>query len=587
MCNSTLNCKIFTFLKKYAIFKLNSYEGIIMFDKNMQFLQNENLKNKLLNMNLKNSSVDLSYCMTTSNDYLLMKNDFPLDDLNNPREAIRSMLEETIKHEMAPNDIIITFGIGLCYLLDETYNRYPSKIIVYEPDINLLHFVLNNVDISEHLASGRVYISSSLDEVVRYVNSIYITKDKVEIVYLKNYAIIKNKELLELSQKIYEACNSKMIDINTIKKYSKKWLENTIKNIYQINHKDVYKLSDLNGKFTGQTALIISAGPSLLDNIEEIKANRSKYVIFAINKVLKTLAEHGIKPDFVVTLDAQNINLTYKGIEDFCRQTNCITEIKSDTISLEFPFKKTFIGFSTNDFVTKKIAEFDKNIELNNFGGTSTTMALISAIKMGFSKIIFIGLDMAFRDNTIYSTGEILKKTSENKAIIHNAEKKIVKVAAVGGGMVETRDDYASAIYHLETIIQDTGYSEIYNITSFGAEIKGMKYLPFKNISLLVPSIATSIIVGDIEPFKLKLDAWAQNELNIINEIMLLLSSSGYSQMLISKITKSSLMYQYMQADILEALQTKFAESYAEQFISNTKLAIKNIIEMLQKYILV
>ena len=65
---------------------------------------------------------------------------------------------------MRPKDTIITFGIGLGYLLDEVFNTYPSKIYIYEPDINLLHFVLNNVDISEHLSSGRIYISSDLDE---------------------------------------------------------------------------------------------------------------------------------------------------------------------------------------------------------------------------------------------------------------------------------------------------------------------------------------------------------------------------------------------------------------------------------------
>ena len=45
---------------------------------------------------------------------------------------------------MKPNDIIINFGLGLGYLLDETFNKYPARIFVYEPDIKLLHFVLNN-----------------------------------------------------------------------------------------------------------------------------------------------------------------------------------------------------------------------------------------------------------------------------------------------------------------------------------------------------------------------------------------------------------------------------------------------------------
>ena len=138
-----------------------------MFDRNLEFIDNEDLKERLRKITIEQSSKDMSYCITPSNDYLLMKNNVPFDDINNPREAIKQMLSASIKHPMTANDIIITFGIGLGYLLDETYNTYPSKIFVYEPDIEVLHFVLHNVDISEHLASGRVYITNDLDELMK------------------------------------------------------------------------------------------------------------------------------------------------------------------------------------------------------------------------------------------------------------------------------------------------------------------------------------------------------------------------------------------------------------------------------------
>ena len=79
-----------------------------------------------------------------------------------------------------------------------------------------------------------------------------------------------------------------------------------------MNSKTVYKLSDLYGSFIGQTALIIGAGPSLAENIQIIKENREKYVIFAVNKVLRTLIENGIFPDFVVCLDAKFVEKSPK-----------------------------------------------------------------------------------------------------------------------------------------------------------------------------------------------------------------------------------------------------------------------------------
>ena len=142
-----------------------------MFEKNLEYIDNLALKRRLSRISIEQSRAGISYYITPSNDYILLKDDVPSDDLNNPREAIREMLKATIKNEMHSNDIIITFGIGLGYLLDETFNTYPSRIFVYEPDVNFLHFVLNNVDISQHLASGRVYITNDLDELLAKLNA--------------------------------------------------------------------------------------------------------------------------------------------------------------------------------------------------------------------------------------------------------------------------------------------------------------------------------------------------------------------------------------------------------------------------------
>ena len=223
-----------------------------MFNKNFEQINNEALKRRLSKISPIESRVGISYCVTPTNDYVLLKDDVPTDDLQNPRQAVNQMLKENIKSEMRANDIIINFGIGLGYLLDETFNQFISRIYIYEPDLNLLHFVLSNVDLSEHLASGRVFITNDLDELINKISTTYLTKDKVEIVYLKNYAVIKNKELLTLTQKVFDTCKSKMVDINTITKFSKKWLINTINNISSINEKKAFLLSDLEGKYIGR-----------------------------------------------------------------------------------------------------------------------------------------------------------------------------------------------------------------------------------------------------------------------------------------------------------------------------------------------
>lgn len=555
-----------------------------MFDRNLEFIGNESLKQRLKKITLAQSSKNMSYCMTPSDDYLLMKNDIPLDDINDPKKAVNEMLDTVIKNPMDVNDIIITFGIGLGYLLDAVYNKYSAKIIVYEPDIELLHFVLNNIDISEHLASGRVYITNDLDELLKKLSSIYISKDKVEIVYLKNYALVKSQELLTLTQKVYETCKTKMVDVNTITKFSRRWLVNSLINVAKSKKVRVLNLSDLEGKFAGQTALIVAAGPSLNENIEKIKANREKFVVFAVNKVLKTLAENGITPDFLVCLDAYGIENTIAGLEDYCSNINCISDLRSDYVILRKSFKRNFFTFSENDFVVKSLANYNPFIKTYELGGSATTMCFVIAAKLGFSRIVFAGLDLAFKENVLYSNGEEINKVSASQIAIGTVNKNIVKVKSVNGSLVDTREDYATFIKHFEVLIKEYNLPEIYNLTSFGAYIEGMKNVSFDEISLnTISSLSTPIILGEAEAINFETNDWSQNEIFLINNVINQVSKGIFSPALVSLIVKSSLLYEYMQADILNVMQAKFDSELAAEFIDKTKAAIKKVIEYLQK----
>lgn len=553
-----------------------------MFNRNLEFIDNVALKRRLERISPVESKVGISYCVTPTNDYVLLKDDVPADDLQNPREAVRKMLNNNIKNEMKENDIIITFGIGLGYLLDETFNTYPSKIYVYEPDLNLLHFVLSNVDISEHLASGRVFITNDLDELISKLAKTFITKDKVEIVYLQNYAVVKNKELLLLTQKVFETCKSKMVDVNTITRFSKVWLSNTIDNISAINAgSKAYLLTDLAGKYSGQTALIAGAGPSLSDNIENIQLNRDKFVIFAVNKTVQYLLQNGITPDFVVCLDARNMNKTLGGLENNFAHVNAIVDIRTDKEIMNKGFNKIFFNFSETDFFIKKLAKYNSFMKFYESGGSASTFALVSAVKMGFSKIVLAGIDLAFKDNVIYSYGETMQRVSLTEIVVDKVKKNILQVKSVNGGLVYTREDYEAFITHFETLIKELNYSEIYNISSFGALIEGVKNTSFENLNL--PEHSGIQPTAFVQPFKFEIKDFIQEEFCNINNIISILSKGVFSPALVSAIVKSVLIYQYLQSEILVVLQKNFDPELAQKFIESTKNAIKTVIEQLQR----
>lgn len=552
-----------------------------MFKKNLAAIDNDALKRRLEKVNPLEARQGITYIITKSNDYILLKDDVPIDDLNNPREAIRANLNATIKNEMKPNDIIITFGIGLGYLLDETFNTYPSKIFVYEPDLNMLQFVLSNVDISEHLSSGRVYITNDLDELLSKLGNVYLSKDKVEIVYLQNYAVIKNNELLVMTQKVFETCKSKLVDVNTIAKFSEKWLLNTLNNISTINNKDCYLLSDLENKFIGQSALILGAGPSLADNIERIRTHRSRFVIFAVNKVVKYLEQNRIVPDFVVCLDAGNMNKTLDVSPEYLAKTNCIMDLRADSSIFSKQFKKLFINFSDTDFIIGKLAKYNEFIKIYESGGTSTILALVSAAKLGFSKIVLAGIDLAFKNEVIYADGQTMNRVSQEEIMVDAVKKNLVHVKSVNGEFVYTREDYQAFIHQFGEVIKSLNNPNVYNLSTFGAEIEGVKPVNFESLSLMVA--ADTQVMDTIPTFKLKLDNFIQDEFLNINNIISMLSKDTFSPALVSAIVKSVLIYQYMQNDVLTVLQKSFDPVAAEEFINKTKNAIKIVVETLQR----
>ena len=425
--------------------------------------------------------------------------------------------------------------------------------------------------------------TDNIDELIQKLESSYLTKDKVEIIYLKNYAVVKNNELIELSQKVYNTCKSKIVDINTIEKFAKTWVENTLKNISTINNSSAYRLSDLENKFKGQTALILAAGPSLKDNIEYIKSNRDKYVIFVVNKSLKYILSEGIKPDFVVGLDAGFMDRTFIGLKDDIPNLNYITDLKSNARIFARKFNKVFVSFSENDLIAKKLAEYNKDIKTYECGGSATSFAFVAASKMGFDKIIFSGLDLAFKDNQIYANGENINKISEDTMMVDNVVKNLTAIPSVTGKLVQTRDDYAAFIRHFESIIRDSGYTEIYNTTSFGAAIPGMKNKSFGEISVNNNKNLTSGILEKLSPFKIETKEWINQELFLINNVANMLTKSIFSPALISSIVKSPILYQYMQAEILHALQSGMSENLAKDFLNNTKVSIELVIGLLKK----
>ena len=244
------------------------------FDINMEVFSNGRLKKELQALDFATASEDLNCFVTKCGDYALAKKNFPYDDIENPAQSVIDTCKECIKSNPQKNDFIVIYGLGLGYILDEVYTSYPSRIFVYEPDINVIRFVMENVDFTHILADKRVFITNDCNECCKKIGEQYLSHDKLEIVFLKNYGLIKPQELIKLTNTLFNTCKARISDIKTIEHISKAWTKNIIKNIE--NDTYIKPFYNFDNSVAGKTALVLSAGPSLLDNIENIKNNRNK-----------------------------------------------------------------------------------------------------------------------------------------------------------------------------------------------------------------------------------------------------------------------------------------------------------------------
>ena len=177
----------------------------------------------------------------------------------------------------------------------------------------------------------------------------------------------------------------------------------------------------LAGIFKGIPAFIVAGGPSLDKNIHLLPSVKGKGVIISVDTVLPALLRKGVKPDFVTSIDSQN--LTFEKIADVSLDVEGISLITmpwvNRKVSMIFPFERRFWWFSGH-----RIEKWMNRIvggTINERGaGRVAHLNLISAIVFGCSPIVFIGQDLAYTGGATHAkntalTGNLLMEKSLKK----------------------------------------------------------------------------------------------------------------------------------------------------------------------------
>ncbi|HEY9686900.1 MAG TPA: 6-hydroxymethylpterin diphosphokinase MptE-like protein [Coleofasciculaceae cyanobacterium] len=429
---------------------------------------------------------DVTLLETADGNYTLHYKGVLLHDENNPVQEAEAGAQRC---KPGKDRVHILLGMGLGYLLQAVFENCEGSIVVYEPDPAFLKFILENVNLAEYLGSGRVCIVTSWTELKAALECQGRGIIQLDIAFLTGMMLLYKTELANMTRELETWQDKRIMDINTRERYHLDWMETLLQNVPSLAQTE--PINDLEAKFAGKPALVISSGPSLDQAIDSIKLLADSMVLVAVGGALRRLWQAGITPDFALFYDAVGMKEQFNGLPpEYLGNVIFILCPNSQHECFEAPARAKMFFLGENKTVFSNwIDEILGQKHLRLLGGATVSMvALELAMAMKCDPITLIGQDLAFPNNQVYAGGVMMETDGDNvlKLQIHeNLYVEEATMAAVRGQQGETLNTLKSYLVFLRQFEEFAQYLHkqgdpvrLYNASMGGAAIEGYELKP-------------------------------------------------------------------------------------------------------------
>lgn len=376
----------------------------------------------------------------------LLKN--PLEDFKVVEGVLHIMkyyaLNAIYKSNMIDIDKFIIIGTGLGMhipMIDEKVS--PKQYMIIEDNVELFKLSLFTTEYYKLAQRAQLFFSIADDE-----NSfIQIMNAFLENQFFYNRYIKYIKFPTHTEDKIKQIQNALITQPYIFFPY-KATLFKYMKPLEYMN--DGYRLLNVGGNFSDsifkdKPVIVLAAGPSLIENIEWLKANHHKFIIITISTILNTLHKHNVKPDIVTQLDGGDTSLKfYENVMDDGFLDNAAMVFGSN-----IPVKVR------NMFKKEQIYYFDEgeNYVSNYTALTSPcigSVSLILGLLLNAKELYLLGINLAVDQETGQShSADYMygyQADTENKDKLSNVMENTKNLFQVRGNFREVV--YTNAIMH-------------------------------------------------------------------------------------------------------------------------------------------
>lgn len=324
-----------------------------------------------------------------------------------------------------------------------------------------------------------------------------------------------------LRDRVHDALGDLRIHRNTVHAFSRTWVEQGASNLPAIARWP--SVAAIGDRFAGMPMVIVAPGPSLANNIAQLRELRGRAILTAFSHSLKPVLAAGLVPDFVLTVDPQDVRYHFEGC-DLSR--TCLVNAATAHPSLFTLPAQRFLSLSANSAIDDWIFEGLGEDALVPGGGSVATSALSLALKWGCDPIIFVGLDLSFPGGRYYvdtssdggaraaiderghmrvegwSDGfRAMKAAGGPKA----AAERVIELPGWHGGTVPS--SFMFGLFHRWFVEQMKHLEQVavYNCTEGGAFIDGMRHVPLADV--LAKLDRTLDVGGELDAAAMSIDA--------------------------------------------------------------------------------
>lgn len=413
---------------------------------------------------------------TDGSDILCVRKDGRTLYFNGKREPL-AVAERELERwgELNRQTPIFVVGMGDLVFLRELLRKTEQSIsiMVYEPSVRIFLFLMENVDITEYFenrAVGFVIEGINERELTGVIKSFVGLANIGFLKYYVNlsYAELFKKKAVGYLKRLEEITDTIIADRNTTIRFASVEADNLFHNIsYLCDGSITTQLCDVIP--TDIPAIVVSAGPSLNENINELRKAKNRAFIVAVDTAVKPLVKAGIIPDLYVVVDG----LKPAELFDFAeaKQIPMMTSITSAKSVLAQHTGKKIFYFEGVMLAYNLLAMNGIPFSSVACGGSVACSAFSLVYKLGFSRIILVGQDLALTGNKTHADGTFREKmeeidTSRCLMVEGNYEEK-----------VPTRGDFKLYLDWFNYYIAGCEGIHVINATEGGAKIQNTEIM--------------------------------------------------------------------------------------------------------------